>query len=110
MGGKGLRSCKKTFGNCGVDFAKHRRYGVQSKALLGFAEIYWFMQIISPVKHSLMLGMGELLASALVTHLDVTPLGLFLPSSAGVIKGRGFYTTNQPYRHAKRLPGPYLPP
>lgn len=34
VGQKGLRSCKKIFGNCGVDFAKHHRYGVQSVALL----------------------------------------------------------------------------
>lgn len=30
---KGLRSCEKTFGNCGVDFAKYYRYWIQSKAL-----------------------------------------------------------------------------
>lgn len=100
-GGKGLRSCK-TFGNCGVDFAKHHRYGVQSKVLLCFAEVYWFIQIVSPVKYNLMLGMDELLASVLVTHLDVTLLGLFLPNSAGDIKGRdlSFYTTSTTHLRA----------
>ena len=114
MGGKGLRSCKKTFGSCGVDFAKHHRYGVQSKVLLCFAEVYWFIQIVSPVKYSLMLRMDELLASVLVTHLDVTLLGLFLPNSAGSVKGRdfSFYTTsnNELYSPAKQFPGPCLVP
>lgn len=114
VGGKGWRSCKKTFGNCGVDFAKHHRYGVQSKVVLFFAEVYWFIQILSPVKYSLMLGTHELLASVLVTHLDVTLLGLFLPSSAGGVKGRdfSFYTTstNQPYSPAEQFPGPCLAP
>lgn len=101
MGGKGLRSCKKTFGNCGVDFVKHHSCRVQSKMLLCFAEVYWFIQIVSsPVKYSLMLGMDELLASVLVTRLDVMLLGLFLPHSAGGVQGREFscYTTstNQP--------------
>lgn len=31
VGGKGLRSCKKTFGSCGVDLARQHRDGVQSK-------------------------------------------------------------------------------
>lgn len=114
VGGEGLRSCKKTFGNCGVDFAKHHRYGVQSIVLLCFAEIYWFIQMVSPVKYSLMLGMDELLASVLVTHLDVTLLCLFLPNSAGGIKGRdfSFYTTstNEPCSPAKQFPGLCLAP
>jgi len=90
VGGKGLRSCKKTFGNYGVAFAKHHSYGVQSKVLLCFTEVCWFIQIVSPVKYSLMLGMREHLASVLVTHLDITLLGLFLPNSAGGVKGIDF--------------------
>lgn len=61
------------------------------------------MQIVSHGKHNLVLGMDELLALVLVTHLDVTLLGLFLPSSAGGTKGRAFSSssssstsTNQP--------------
>lgn len=58
------------------------------------------MQIVSHGKHNLMLGMDELLALVLVTHLDVTLLGPFLPNSAGGTKGRdsSSYTTpnNQP--------------
>lgn len=69
---------------------------------LCFAEVYWFIQIVSPVKYNLMLGMDELLASVLVTHLDVTLLGLFLPNSAGDIKGRDlcFYTTSTTHLRA----------
>lgn len=113
VGGEDLRSCKKTFGNCGVDFAKHHRYGLRSKVLLYFAEVYWFIQIVSPVKYSLLLGMDELLALVLVTHLDITLLGLFLPNSAGGIKGRDFsFCTASTNRHspAKQFPGPCLAP
>lgn len=59
------------------------------------------MQIVSHGKHNLVLGMVQLLALLLVTHLDVTLRGLVLPSSAGGTKGRdsSFYSpsNSQPY-------------
>lgn len=51
------------------------------------------MQIVSHGKHNLMLAMDELLALVLVTHMDVTLLGLLLPSSAGGTKGRDSSST-----------------
>lgn len=113
-GVKSLRSCKKNFGNCAVDFAKRHRYGVQSKVLLCFAGFIGSYRSYLLWNTAWCWEWMSVWPQSLVTHLDVTLLDFFLLHSAGGIKGRdfSFYTTSTKQLHslAKPFPGPSLAP